>query len=180
MVEEKWVLRYRATRFYFFLNYFLAIIFLIILFSLLPFLNLSLFFSKVIFFSLLSVIIFLLTEPEVEILRKEYVLSPGTIIYYDNILRKTVEIPYGEIENLKIEQNLLHKFIDCGNVLIESNKEKIKMVGINNPSEAYKVIEYKIGEIRLGKEKEIKELPEHKPEEKKESKEVSEETKITK
>jgi membrane protein YdbS with pleckstrin-like domain len=178
MVEEKWVLRYKATRFYFLLNYFFAGILLIILLSWLPFSNLRLFFDKLIFFGLLFVIIFLITEPELKILRDEYILSPETVIHHDALLRKTVEIPYGEIENLKIEQNPLHKFLDCGNVLIESNKERIKMVGINNPSEAYKVIDYKIGEIKLEKEKEIKELPGQKPEEKKESEETQEKVNV--
>jgi membrane protein YdbS with pleckstrin-like domain len=173
MVEEKWVLRYKATRFYFLLNYFFAATLLIILLSWLPFSNLRLFFDKLVFFSLLFVIIFLITEPELKILRNEYILSPETVIYHDVLLRKTVEIPYGEIENLKIEQNPLHKFLDCGNVLVESDKERIKMVGINNPNEAYKVIEYKVGEIKLGKERGAKELPEQEQEEK-ESKGTSE------
>ncbi|MDI6806582.1 MAG: PH domain-containing protein [Candidatus Aenigmarchaeota archaeon] len=150
MGEEKWVLRYRPTRFSFILNYFLAGLFLIILFSLLPFLNLRVISSKIIFFILLGGIIFLVVEPEVKIARKEYVLTQESVICYEELFKKkSIEIPYIEIKNLNIEQNLLDKFIECGDVLIESDKEKIKMAGINNPGEAYKIIQHKIGQIKL-------------------------------
>jgi hypothetical protein len=167
MVEEKWVLKYKTTRFHLLLNYFVGVALVIVLLSWLPFSKLTSLFDRLFFFGLLATITFLFVEPEVKIWRNEYVLSPEAVIYRDSLLKKSIEIPYSEIENLRVEQNLLQKFLDCGNVLIESDKEKIKMVGISNPNEAFKVIEYKIGEIKLGKEKEEKELQEQKPEEKK-------------
>lgn len=151
-MENEKTLTYKSSRIYFIPDYLIGCVTLLILFSLIPFLDFSIF-STFLFIFVFLVGIFFILEPEAKVRYERCVLTPS-LIFIKKLKGKIIEIPYQEIESLKIENNLLSGFLNIGNILITTPNGKVKIVGISNPSEVCKILEYKRSEIKRRKIKE--------------------------
>lgn len=94
---------------------------------------------------LLLLAIFLLMEPEVERVYREYhVLEEGVLKIEGFIAKKRVLIPYQGIADIVMKKGILGKILGFGDVIVNGFKRRIVIKGIRNVEEVYEDIKEKM------------------------------------
>jgi len=164
-IPEKGVV-YKTSRVSYMSNYILLILFLLFLSLLWPYLNLNFYmipktpgelFSTMVIFVFILIATFLVEEPTVERIVRQYVVTNHEVTKIEGLLRKSkISIPYQSVADVRVEQGIIGRILNFGNVvvtgMVRSEKaggtEAIIMKGVRNPNETYKVIQNKISLMR--------------------------------
>ena len=163
-MKIEWGLRYEPCRISFIINYVFSFILILLLLTLLPFLNFSEVASIFILLVLITSISFFLIEPELSRISNEYYITKDEVALIKKFPnRKSIHISYPNINSVSCKFSLLGKIIGYGDVIIQGKNENIIMKRVRFPEEIRKVIEYKMRETRG---EEIKKEGEEKIEEK--------------
>jgi uncharacterized membrane protein YdbT with pleckstrin-like domain len=135
---------YKPSRMSFAVNYFLSIILILLLISLYKTLDLNQTKSAIIFLFTLIFLIALLAEPEIFKTGNSYIITSNEIIHTSGILsKKQIILKYNKIESIKINQSILGRIFDYGDIYINSNKNEIIMRGLKNVNKVYSIINEK-------------------------------------
>jgi uncharacterized membrane protein YdbT with pleckstrin-like domain len=135
---------YKPSRMSFAVNYFLSIILILLLISLYKTLDLNQTKSAIIFLFILIFLIALLVEPEIFKTGNSYIITNNEIIHTSGILsKKQIILKYSKIESIKINQGILGRIFDYGDIYINSNKNEIIMRGLKNVNKVYSIINEK-------------------------------------
>jgi uncharacterized membrane protein YdbT with pleckstrin-like domain len=135
---------YKPSRMSFAVNYFLSIILILLLISLYKNLDLSQTKSAIIFLFILIFLTALLAEPEIFKTGNSYIIKSNEIIHTSGILsKKQIILKYNKIESIKINQSILGRIFDYGDIYINSNKNEIIMRGLKNVNKVYSIINEK-------------------------------------
>jgi len=104
------------------------------------------------------IIVFLLFEPEWDKIMKEYYITNEEVMEVDGIIRKKrIVIPYQSVADVKVMKGVLGRIFNFGDVAVAGMRENIKMKGMKNADEIYKIIENKIALMKRGGAKRIEE-----------------------
>jgi len=99
----------------------------------------------------LVIICFLLLEPEWERAVREYHITNNEVMEIEGLVRKKrTVIPYQSIADVKVIKGIAGRIFKFGDVVIAGMKESIKMKGMKNPDEIYKIMENKIALQKTG------------------------------
>ena len=164
-IPEKGVV-YKTSRVAYVSNYILLILFLLFVFLLWPFLNLNFYllpktpgqlFSTMVIFVFILIGTYMIEEPAVERIVRQYVVTNHEATKIEGLLRKSrISIPYQSVADIKVEQGIVGRLLNFGNVIVtgvvrsekSSGAESIVMKGLRNPNEVYRVIQNKINLMR--------------------------------
>jgi len=158
---------YRTSRISYVPNYFIAaltIIFLLLLwqkynltFNTVAATNSELI-SDLIIFGFIVVIIYLIEEADMEKILRQYSVTNNEVVKTEGIIRKKrISIPYQSVADLKVNKGVIGRMFNFGDVEVTGVKENIKMKGMKNPEEIYRLLEKKIARFRGGPR--IRKLP---------------------
>lgn len=140
----------RTTRKAFISNYLLALISILTIALLLPYLNLEKIFSNplnyLLFFGFVVLAIVLLQQPEWSRALNKYIVDKEGVTKIEGLIRKKrVMIPFRNISGVKLKKGIVGRVLNFGDIEITSGKEKIILRGISNPDAIYKQIKSKSG-----------------------------------
>lgn len=154
-IPEKGVV-YKTSRIAYIQNYVIAALVVILLVSIFPYLNFTIFIrttqdliSYLIVFGLILLITFMFEEPTIERWIRRYVVSNNEVMKIEGIFRKKkFAIPYQSIADVKLSKGFVGRIFNFGNIEIMGFKEGIYMKGIRNPDEVLRMIENKVNLMR--------------------------------
>jgi membrane protein YdbS with pleckstrin-like domain len=97
------------------------------------------------FFGILALISYLIQEPIFERMIRQYYVSDNEITKVEGIItKKRVVIPYQNVADIKLNQGLVARIFNYGDIIISGFKESIVVKGIKNPYPLYKQIKEKV------------------------------------
>jgi uncharacterized membrane protein YdbT with pleckstrin-like domain len=154
MVKREEGIKYLTSRIAYIPNYFLvllALAFLLIFlqkfnfqFTLQP-KNLNEAFPIIFLLGFLILISYLIEEPAIERLIRQYYVTDSEVVKMEGLIRKKrVAIPLQSIADLKVRKGVIGRIFNFGDVEIAGFKDKIVMKGMHRPDEIYRVIKEKI------------------------------------
>jgi len=136
------------------LNYFLIFLSLLFLFLLLREFDFRIVFKPgnfnemlpaIFFFGILVLISYLIQEPIFERIVRQYYVSDNEVTKVEGIItKKRVVIPYQNVADIKLNQGLVARIFNYGDIVISGFKETIVMKGIKNPYPLYERIKEKV------------------------------------
>jgi uncharacterized membrane protein YdbT with pleckstrin-like domain len=136
------------------LNYFLIFLSLLFLFLLLREFDFRIVFKPgnfnemlpaIFFFGILVLISYLIQEPIFERIVRQYYVSDNEVTKVEGIItKKRVVIPYQNVADIKLNQGLVARIFNYGDIVISGFKETIIMKGIKNPYPLYERIKEKV------------------------------------
>lgn len=157
---------YKTSRISYVSNYVLLVLVLILISLAWPYLNLKFslvpktsgeLLSTMVVFAFVLIITFLLEEPSIERIIRRYVVTSNEITKIEGIFRKKkFAIPYQSVADIKLEQGIIGRIFNFGNVCVtgvvrsdqSGGAEAIVMKGIRHPDEAYRIVQNKINLMR--------------------------------
>jgi membrane protein YdbS with pleckstrin-like domain len=99
----------------------------------------------VFFFAILTLISYLIQEPIFEKAVRQYYVSDSEIIKVEGIItKKRIVIPYQNVADIKLNQGLIARIFNYGDIVISGFRESIVMKGIRNPYPLYNKIKEKV------------------------------------
>ena len=161
-------MKYRTSRLSFLCNYILSFIVLIFLSMVAPLFTGRL--LDVVIYGSVFAISFLLLEPESKRWVNEYYVTKNEVIESSGVFsKKTIVLPYQSVSDVRIEQDFFGRLLNLGDIQVTGFKGEIRMKGMKNPEEVYRIFQNKLGQYRkvpfedraqLGQMKEAEELEE--------------------
>lgn len=143
-------IKYKTTRISYMASYFLVPLVIFFLSILLLYLENTKWYNIAIA-GCLVVVCFLLLEPEWERAVREYYITNSEVMEIEGLLRKKrTVIPYQSVADVKVIKGVVGRIFRFGDVVIAGMKESIRMRGMKNPDEIYKIIENKIVLMKTG------------------------------
>jgi membrane protein YdbS with pleckstrin-like domain len=164
-IPEKGVV-YKTSRISYVSNYVILALVLILISLAWPYLNLKFslvpktagdFWSTMVIFAFILIITFLLEEPSIERIIRKYVVTNNEVTKIEGIFRKKkFAIPYQSVADIKLEQGVVGRIFNFGNVCVtgvvrgdqSGGAEAIILKGIRNPDEVYRIVQNKINLMR--------------------------------
>lgn len=126
-------------------NYILAIILLTVLVLVYPLLNFKNILHVIVLFAVILLVVDFLQEPEWARIVQDYILTDMEIIRIEGLIKKQKTcIPYPNVADVKVIKGILGRLFNFGDVEIAGMKEIIKIKGVKNPEELYKIIQSRI------------------------------------
>ncbi len=140
-------MKYRTSRESFIGNYILAALAVLVLFLAAPlFTGMML---AIVIYGTAFAISFLLVEPESKRWVNEYYVTKNEVIESNGVFsKKTIVLPYQSISDVRIEQDFFGRLLNLGDIQITGFKGEIKMKGVKNPEEIYRIFQNKLGQYR--------------------------------
>jgi uncharacterized membrane protein YdbT with pleckstrin-like domain len=136
-------LGYRTSRVSFLGNYSLALLLIVFLALLLPFLGSQ--YIEVVGIAVVLLAFILAAEPEAEIFLRQYLITNAEVIRIEGIIsKKTFSIPYQSVADIRVIKGAIGRIFNFGDVMVKGIKEDIIFKGVRNPEVIGKVIENKI------------------------------------
>jgi membrane protein YdbS with pleckstrin-like domain len=87
----------------------------------------------------------------VERAMRQYYVTNNEVMEIEGFVRKKrTVIPYQSIADVKVVKGVAGRIFRFGDVIIAGMKESIKMKGMKNPDEIYKIMENKIALMKTG------------------------------
>lgn len=152
---------YKTSRISYISNYVLVILAVLLLSILWPNFNLTFTLTPkninellptVFVFAFIVLIIFLVEEPSIERLIRQYVVTNHEVVKIEGLLtKKKTTIPYQSVANIKIHKSILGRLLNYGTLhvtCVGREGNDIVMKGIRNPDEVYSILQNKIGLMR--------------------------------
>lgn len=156
-IKEKGA-RWKTSRVSYVSNYFLTILLFLLLMILGFTLDVNVLWVKLLVYGCAFVLSFLILEPEVEKTLREYIITNNEVMKIEGIFRKKkTSIPFGAVADVKLIKGFTGMLFNFGDVEVSGFKDKIKIKGIKDPDEVYKIIENKIALLQESKRKKQKE-----------------------
>jgi uncharacterized membrane protein YdbT with pleckstrin-like domain len=101
-------------------------------------------------FSFLALISYLIEEPFFERIVRQYYITDNEVIKIEGVIgKKRVAIPYPNIADIKVNQGVVARIFNYGDVIISGFKENIVMKGIRKPYLVYEQIKEKVSKEKL-------------------------------
>ncbi len=143
---------YRTSRIYYFTNYVIVALVVIILAILYPMLNIfTNLLHLALFFGIMAIGAGFAEQPEWEILFKKYIVTNNEIMKLEGILnkRKTV-IPFQNVSDITVTKTFNERIFKIGTVHVRGFKEGADIIlkGMRDPDEVQGIIQEKINLIR--------------------------------
>jgi membrane protein YdbS with pleckstrin-like domain len=153
-------LMYKTARISYITNYCIVVLLIVFLFLLWQKFNLSFTFSPktveeltsvLIFFAFFIVIAYLIEEPAIERLIRQYLVTDDEVVKIEGIIRKKrIAIPYQSVADVRVIKGVIGRIFNFGNIEVSGFKDAITMKGLRNPEEIYRIIQNKIARFRGG------------------------------
>jgi membrane protein YdbS with pleckstrin-like domain len=101
-------------------------------------------------FGLLILISYLIEEPFFERVVRQYYITDSEVIKIEGIItKKRIAIPYPNIADIKVNQGVIARIFNYGDIIISGFKESIVMKGIKRPYSVYEQIKEKVSKEKL-------------------------------
>jgi membrane protein YdbS with pleckstrin-like domain len=101
--------------------------------------------SLLFFLGILAVVSYLLQEPAFERVIRQYYITDSEVVKVEGILtKKRTAIPYLNVADVRLNQGIIGRIFNYGDVIISGYKDSIVMKGIKNPYPIYMQIKEKI------------------------------------
>lgn len=107
--------------------------------------------STMVGFAFLLVISYLIDEPAIEQILRQYIVTNHEVIKVEGFFRKNkITVPYQSIADVQMSKGILGRIFNFGTVHIRGVKETgdIVIKGVRNPDELHAVIKNKISLMR--------------------------------
>jgi len=150
-MEEKGI-RCKTSRVSYISNYFLIILILLLLLILGFTLDMNELWVKLLIYGCSFVLSFLVLEPEIEKTVREYIITNNEVVKVEGIFtKKRTSIPFGAVADVKLIKGFTGMLFNFGDVEVSGFQDKIKIKGIRDPDEIYRIIENKISLLQKPK-----------------------------
>lgn len=149
-------LKLKTSRYSYISNYMLLSLVIVLFILLIPSLSFSFvpktpeeFAKTMVVLLFLGLVGFLIEEPAIERLLRQYHITGNEIIKVEGFFRKKrISIPFQSIADIRVNKGVMGRIFDFGNVEVTGFKDGINIKGIRNPEEVYRVIQNKITVLR--------------------------------
>lgn len=102
--------------------------------------------SVFVVFGFLILITFLLEQPTIEQILRQYMITKTDIIKVEGLIRKKKTfIPFSNISGVTYKKGVIGRIFNFGDIELTGFKEGIVIKGVANPEEAYRILKHRIG-----------------------------------
>jgi len=147
--QENWLI-YRTSRVSYVQNYLLVVLLITLLLQVLPMLDSRSRFYSIFLIGTVLLVAWLLEEPELERMTRQYHITGGEVMMVEGIFsKKRRVITYSNVSNIDVVKSVIGRVFNYGDIIIVGPDPsiKIRMNGMRNPDELYRIINSKVSKL---------------------------------